>query len=142
MKAAYSQLTGRRCVARWAVLRLVLLLLCSLGLVNQVVAQELKGIPVVVETPDGGVVTGGGADEELSGLIGLQVTHDVRELAGGELAASTGAVAELCESERVRFGHRSPELGCTQPTTARLSGVGWWAGMRDNADPGASLGRR
>ena len=35
------------------------------------------------------------ADEELGGLIGLQVAHDVRELARGELAASTSAVAEL-----------------------------------------------
>ncbi len=60
---------------------------------------------LVVEAPHGGVVAGGRAHEQLGGFVGLQVAHDVRELARGELAASTGAVAELGEAKLLGVGH-------------------------------------
>ena len=54
---------------------------------------------VVVEAPDGGVVAGVRPDEEFGGVRCVEVAHDVRQFARGELAASTGAVAELGQSD-------------------------------------------
>ena len=52
---------------------------------------------VVVEAPHGGVVAGRCSDQEVGICHWCQAAHDVRQLAGGELAASTSAVAELCQ---------------------------------------------
>ncbi len=51
-----------------------------------------------VQPPDGRVVTGVGADEEVRMAGRGQRAQDLRELVGGELAGSTGAVAELGEA--------------------------------------------
>ena len=51
--------------------------------------------PLVGQTPDGGVVARVHADQEVRTVHGCQSAYDVRQLAGGELAASTSAVAEL-----------------------------------------------
>ncbi len=61
--------------------------------------------PVRVELPHGGIVAGVGTHEQFSGVVGLQMAHDVRQLARGELAASTGPVAELCEANPIAFTH-------------------------------------
>ena len=53
---------------------------------------------VGVEPPDGGVVAGLGADEQLRGGRRGEGRQDVREQAGGELAGASGAVAELGEA--------------------------------------------
>ena len=50
---------------------------------------------VVVEAPHCGVIAGRCSDKEVGLCHGCQAAHDVRQLARGELAASTGSVAEL-----------------------------------------------
>ncbi len=67
--------------------------------------------PVVVETPDGRVVTGGGVDEEAGIVVRGETAQHVGQLARGELARSTRAVTELRESS----SHRgvTPLLCCS-----------------------------
>ena len=70
--------------------------------------------PIVVELPDGRIVATVGADEQFVGVISVQVAHHVRELARGELAASTGAVAELCEANPIAFTHGRHPTDCVR----------------------------
>ena len=85
---------------------------------------------LVVEAPHGGVVAGGRPDQEVGIGHGCQAAHDVRQLARGELAASTGAVAELGQSAGLRHvvtpspvdGLPSPVPIGTQPSSARVGG--------------------
>ena len=63
--------------------------------------------PMRVKLPHGGVVASVGAHHKLRVVVGLQMAHDVRQLARGELAASTGSVAELCEANPIAFTHMS-----------------------------------
>ena len=59
---------------------------------------------LVREAPDGGVVAGQGPDQEVRITGRCYTTHDVRQLARGELARSAGAVRERREARRL--GHR------------------------------------
>ena len=70
---------------------------------------------LVVEFPDRGVVTGVGPDQQPVGMGSIQMAHNVRQLAGCELAASTGPVAELRQPNSgavvaglVEIRHRHP----------------------------------
>ena len=111
--------------------------------------------PVRVDLPHGGIVAGVGTHEEFGGVIVLHVAHDVRQLARGELAASTGAVAELCEANPVAFAHvrtlprahpggRRSGVGLTHSATrCRRPRRRWLGGASRNAalDSGAPVAR-
>ena len=61
---------------------------------------------VEIDAPHRRVVARRGPDEQVTRSISVQFAHHVRELARGELAASTSAVAELSESVLDVVGHK------------------------------------
>jgi len=54
--------------------------------------------PVFIDAPNSRVVAGFRADDQAIGSDRCETAHNVSQLAGGELAGSTGAVAVLRES--------------------------------------------
>ena len=86
---------------------------------------------VGVEPPDGGVVAGLGADQQLrGGRRRRQGAQDVGEQAGGELAGAARAVAELGEARTAAVTDRAyvPRTGrggtVGRPPATRRRGAG------------------
>ena len=86
---------------------------------------------MVVEAPDRGVVTGGGAHQEVGVGDGGQVAQYLRQLAGSELAGSAGAVAELGQPAGSGWGSHAWKSMYPAPARIRRRAVGTELGMGD-----------
>ena len=74
-----------------------------MGRLNEKIAVVVGAGQTPGETIGNGRATalrfaGEGANEEIRAFGWGEATHDLRQFAGGEFAASTSAVTELCES--------------------------------------------
>ena len=85
---------------------------------------------LVIQPPHGSIVAGCDTDQQVGIGHGGQAAHDVRQLTGGELAASTGSVTELGQSTGLRHVVTPSQIAGGSLSRAR---VGAGSGGADDA---------